>query len=383
MTFEEMGLADNIIKALNVQGITKPTRIQERVYNPAMSGRNVIGCSETGSGKTLAYILPLFAMLDLDDPHIQALIIVPTQELAIQVLRQIQLLTERSGVLLKSAQAVGDGNISRQIDAIKSKPQIIVGTTGRIMKLVKMKKLSLHNVKTLIIDEADKMMARDNIESLTQVRRTLMKYIQVMMFSATMNKKSIQLAESFSINPVIIRIKKESAIPDTIRHTYVIADCRRRIETLRGVINAVNPERAIIFVNTAYDLEETVKKLQFHHYKVAGLYGSDSKLQRKASMDGFKNGNIHFLAATDIASRGLQIDGIEAVINISLPENSTEYQHRAGRCGRNGRRGECISIVTENELPKLLSYQKEFGINIVRGKLYKGKLYKNCHREVL
>lgn len=374
MNFKDMDLADNLITALNAQNIKQPTDIQQQLFAPVLDNRDVIGCSQTGSGKTLAYLIPLFCKIDVADTHVQAVIAVPTQELGIQVLRQIQLLAGNASMDIRAIALVGEGNISRQIDSIKTRPQIIVGTTGRILKLIHMKKLSVHNVKTLIVDEADKMLAKDNIDGLTQLRRSLMKYTQIIMVSASMDKKSIQSASAFNSEPVILNIKADKAIPGTIRHMFIISDRRNRIETLRSVINALSPKKGIIFANTAYDLEETVNKLVYHHYKADMLYGSNDKLQRKKAVEEFRSGKINFLVSTDLASRGLQIDGIDAVFNLNLPENSTEYQHRAGRCGRNGMQGVCVSVITPNEVDKIKAYQKEFGINIIQRRLFKGKL---------
>lgn len=374
MEFKDFGLSDKLIKVLNEQGIVNPTPIQENVYKPIVERKDVIGCSQTGSGKTLAYLLPLFSLIDVDDTHVQALIVVPTQELGIQVLKQIQILSEKAALGIRATQLIGEGNINRQIESLKQKPHIIVGTCGRITKLQKMKKLSVHNVKTLIVDEADKMLAKDNLDSLTEVRKSLMKYIQVLMFSASMDPKSIKLAQNFNQDAIIIQIKDETSIPNTIKHMFIVTERRERVETLRKVISAVKPKKAMVFANTSYDLEETIDKLKFHHYKAESLYGSNDKNERKNAVEGFRNGNIQFLVSTDLASRGLQIDGIDTVININLPEDSKEYQHRAGRCGRNGKKGLVISIITDNELSKIQGYQKEFKINIIQRKLFKGKL---------
>jgi superfamily II DNA/RNA helicase len=155
---------------------------------------------------------------------------------------------------------------------------------------------------------------------------------------------------------------------------YIITERRDRIDVLRKVIAAMKPKKSIIFANTAYDIEETIDKLKFHHYKAESLYGSDNQLARKNSVEAFRTGKLNFLVSTDLASRGLQINDIDIVINVNLPEDVTEYQHRAGRCGRNGKMGTVISIITENELPKLKTLQKEFKINIIPRKLYNGKL---------
>lgn len=374
MEYNKLGISDNIIKALNEQNITAPTDIQAQSYQPIIEGMNVIGCSQTGSGKTLAYILPLLSKITPDESTLQAVITVPTQELGIQVLKQLQCIIDRGKLSIKVVSLTGDANINRQIESIKSKPHIIVGTCGRIVKLNKMKKLSLHNVRTLIIDEADKMLDKDNYESLSQLRHCLMKYTQICFFSASMDRKSIEKARTICTEPVLINIKADSGIPATIKHMYIVASRRERVDMLRSVLSAVNSDKTIIFANTAYDLEEVYDKLIYHKYSVATLYGTNTRNDRKNSLESFKNGKTKLLLSTDLASRGLQIDNINTVINIGLPENSKEYQHRSGRCGRNGNQGICISIISENDISKIQSYQKEFGINIIKRKLYKGKL---------
>jgi len=374
MNFEELGLSKELIDGLNKQKISSPTSIQCETYNHIMSGKDVIGSSETGSGKTLAYLLPMYAKIKSDEKGVQVLIIVPTQELAMQIHKQVQLLSTNSNMTVMSAVAIGDGNINRQIEALKAKPQIVIGTCGRILQLIKVKKLSVHTVQTLIIDEADKMLDKTNIESLKDIRKSLMKFTQVVMFSASMDNKSIKTSEFINKEPIIIRSNEKAEIPNSIKHLFVIVDRRERIETLRRIAQSLKPEKAIVFINTTFDLEESTQKLKYHHYNAENIHGENSKIDRKNVINAFKSGKLQYLIATDIAARGLQIDGISTVINVNLPEDSKEYLHRAGRCGRNGQQGVCVSIITENELPKIKSFQKEFNINIVEKRLYEGKL---------
>ena len=376
MTFNEIGVSETIVDALSKQNITVPTKIQESTYKNIVDGKDVIGNSETGSGKTLAYLLPLYSMINSDDRTVQALIIVPTQELAIQIQRQIEFLSNNSGISISSITAIGDGNINRQIEMLKkNKPQIVIGTTGRILQLNKMKKLHVHTVKTLVIDEADKMLDKTNYESLVEIRKTLMKITQVVMFSASIDAKAIKVAEKLTVDPIIIKESFNLQIPTTIKHIFVLTDRRERIETMRKIAKSLNPDKAIVFINTKYDLEESLQKLQFHHYNVQALYSSaTNKFDRKNAINGFKEGKIQYLIATDIGARGLQVDGITTVINVNLPEDPKDYLHRAGRCGRNGQEGICISIITENELPKIKEYQKQFKISVIQKKLYQGKL---------
>ena len=205
-----------------------------------------------------------------------------------------------------------------------------------------------------------------------------MKYTQVLLFSASIDKKTRKEANNLTFKPIDIDINSikasESVIPSTIKHNYVITDRRERIETLRKLIKAVKPSKAIIFINTKYDLEDSLQKLLYHNYNVGYLSSNADATTKRNTLDKFRSGKLQLLLATDIAARGLQIDDIDVVINVNLPEESKEYIHRVGRCGRNGNQGLALSIITENETNKIKKYQKEFHINMLQKKLYQGRL---------
>lgn len=376
MTYKELNLPDNIIQALAVQNIHTPTDIQSKSYKYIIDNRDVIACSSTGTGKTLAYILPLLSKLDLTCKNVQLLVLVPTQELAVQVNEQFTALFNNASIKAESLFLIGEGNINRQIEALKNKPAVIVATPVRAAQLIKQRKLKVHNVKALVLDEADRLMDKSHIESVSFIRKSLMKRTQVLMYSASIDKKTLKFANELSFKPVILDLMKtdSSPIPKTIKHIFVVTDRRERIETLRKIAKSLNSDKTMVFINTKYDLDEALQKLKYHHYNVSAIAGNISKQDKKKSLEDFKNGNVNYLLATDIAARGLQIDNVATVINVNLPEDSKEYLHRAGRCGRNGNQGLCVSIITENELPKIKKYQKEFQINIVQKRLYNGKL---------
>lgn len=376
MTFKDLLIKPELIDALQVQNITQPTQIQCKVAKPVFDGRDVIACSSTGSGKTLAYLLPVLSSVDLSENTLQALVLVPTQELASQVNKQIQLLFDNMHSDAHTLMLIGDGNITRQIESLKIKPVIAVATPSRAAQLIRMKKLKVHNVKTLILDEADKLMDKTYLESIIFIRKSLMKRTQVLLFSASISNKTIKQANIITYNPVIYELSKENKelIPKTIKHIFIISDRRERIETLRKIAKAVNSDKTMIFINTKYDLEESLQKLQYHNYNVAALAGNIDKQSKKKAVEDFQNGRLQYLLATDVAARGLQIDHVSTVINVNFPEEPTEYLHRAGRCGRNNEQGLCISIITENELNKIKKYQKAFNINIVQKRLYNGKI---------
>lgn len=356
--------------------IVDMTEIQRQTYEHIMDNRDIIACSSTGTGKTLAYLIPIINRLKSNTHNIQAVVLVPTAELAIQVNNTLKDIFAHMDNTFSSVALIGDVNISRQIDSIKSnKPAIIIGTPNRIHQLISNKKIKVHEVKTLVLDEADKLFDKTFIQDVEAIRKSLMKFTQVLLFSASVDKKT--RTNTLCFKPIFIDINSNSGntsqIPSAIKHISVISDRRERIETLRKIIKAVKPEKAIIFVNSKYDLEESLQKLEYHHYNVASIAGNKDNSAKKAAIENFRSGKIQLLIATDIAARGLQIDNIDTVINVNLPEDNKEYIHRCGRCGRNGNTGTCISIITDNELNKIKSYQKAFHINIVTKKLYQGK----------
>lgn len=370
-------ISQGVSDYLSDNKIVDMTEIQRQTYKHIMDNRDIIACSSTGTGKTLAYLIPIINRLKSNTHNIQAVVLVPTAELAIQVNNTLKDIFAHMDNTFSSVALIGDVNISRQIDSIKSnKPAIIIGTPNRIHQLISNKKIKVHEVKTLVLDEADKLFDKTFIQDVEAIRKSLMKFTQVLLFSASVDKKT--RTNTLCFKPIFIDINSNSGntsqIPSTIKHISVISDRRERIETLRKIIKAVKPEKAIIFVNSKYDLEESLQKLEYHHYNVASIAGNKDNSAKKAAIENFRSGKIQLLIATDIVARGLQIDNIDTVINVNLPEDNKEYIHRCGRCGRNGNAGTCISIITDNELNKIKSYQKAFHINIVTKKLYQGKL---------
>lgn len=370
-------ISQGVSDYLSDNKIVGMTEIQRQTYKHIMDNHDIIACSSTGTGKTLAYLIPIINRLKSNTHNIQAVVLVPTAELAIQVNNTLKDIFAHMDNTFSSVALIGDVNISRQIDSIKSnKPAIIIGTPNRIHQLISNKKIKVHEVKTLVLDEADKLFDKTFIQDVEAIRKSLMKFTQVLLFSASVDRKTI--TNTLCFKPIFIDINSNSGntsqIPSTIKHISVISDRRERIETLRKIIKAVKPEKAIIFVNSKYDLEESLQKLEYHHYNVASIAGNKDNSAKKAAIENFRSGKIQLLIATDIAARGLQIDNIDTVINVNLPEDNKEYIHRCGRCGRNGNTGTCISIITDNELNKIKSYHKAFHINIVTKKLYQGKL---------
>ena len=371
-TFAGLQLNSSLIEALKLAEITVPTEIQQKVIPAAGNNSDLIFQSETGTGKTLAYLLPLFEKLDTEKREMQALILVPTHELAIQVIRVIELLSLNSDLKATSTPVIGDVNITRQVDKLRTKPHIIVGTAGRILELIQKKKISAHTIKTIIIDEADRLLDDSNIEGIKAVIKTTLKERQIVMCSASMSARTIERAKTLMKDPQIIKSTTAIEVPDTIEHIYFVAEQRDKIEVLRKLVRIINPKKAIVFFGNADDIMEATEKLKFHKLRADGLHGSNIKSDRKKTMDDFKSGRLQLLIASDIAARGLDIEGVTHIFNVNIPERSMEYLHRAGRTGRNGSEGMAISIVTENEIPSIKQYEKELRVSIIPKSMYNG-----------
>lgn len=362
----------SIAQALEMQGITVPTEIQCRVIPEAMKRKDLIVRSETGTGKTLAYLLPLFGRLDAGVREMQALILSPTHELAIQILRQIELLSQNSQVRISSAPIIGDVNIKRQIELLKAKPNIIVGSPGRVLELIKDRKISAHTIKTIIFDEADRLLDDRNLDNVKAIIKSTLKERQLMMFSATMSPEAEATGRELMKEPETIRGEEKLSMPDTIDHICFLAERRDKFEVLKKLLRIIEPQKAIIFVKNVEDVGEYTIKLQYHGFKAEGIHGTDIKLERKKAMEDFRAGRIQLLVASDLAARGLDLADITHVFNLNLPETPGDYLHRAGRTGRNGRKGTSVCIATQNELQLIRKYEKTLNITIKPRTMFKG-----------
>ncbi len=363
-----------VAAALQKEDITVPTEVQATAIPLALQNKDLIVQSQTGTGKTLAFLLPLFEKLQPQRRETQAIILVPTHELAMQIQRQIERLAQNSGIALLGMPVIGNVNITRQIEKLKEKPQIVVGSPGRILELIKKRKISAHTVKTIVIDEADKMMGKDNYSAVKAVIDTTLRDRQLLLFSASISNETIKTAKLIMKEPELIRIENTVSIPTSIEHWYFIAEQRDKIDELIKLARILKPAKAMIFINKAYENDVAAEKLKYHQFLAGNIYGDIDKLQRKASLENFKSGKLQFLIASDIAARGLQIDGITTIFNISMPEDPLDYLHRAGRTGRNGNKGQVISLITARELSLIKLYEKKFNISFQGKDMFKGKI---------
>lgn len=373
-SFDKLGLNNNLIEGLKKAAIINPTPIQSKVIPIALEKKDLIGESQTGSGKTLAYLLPLFQNIDSSKREMQALILAPTHELVMQIDSEIKLLSENSQTGITSTPIIGEVNAKRQIEKLKEKPHIIVGSVGRVLELISQKKIKAHTIKTIVLDEADNLLAKDKLSTIKNIIKTTLRDRQLMAFSATIHEETLTLAKNLMKEPEVIKIEDTNTVNENIEHMYFLSDPREKIETLRKLIASINPKRAIVFLNRNEEVDLATVKLKYHHINAEGIYSNTSKEDRKKALEGFRNGKVQLLISSDIAARGLDVKDVTHIFNLNLPSDPKEYLHRSGRTGRAGDFGTSISIISPVELSLIKKYEKNLNIKFQPKKIIKGKI---------
>ena len=373
--FQQLNLDSNLIKGLQKQGITSPTEVQSLVFENIKNHKDMVVQAQTGSGKTLSYLLPLFEKIDTTKRETQVIVLAPTHELVMQIVNQVKLLSQNSEIPVTTLPLIGEVNIQKQIKNIKdTKPHIVVGSCGRILDLIKQRKLKVHTVKTIVLDEVDSLLSGKNTSVVKDIIKCTLRDRQLLAFSASTNVNCLDICNSLMKEPIIIKSSKEADVNENISHMYLLCDRRDKFKTLRKALAAVNPKKAIVFVNDEESIEIISEKLNFHGRRNMAISGNMTKEDRKIALDKFKSGKVKILVSSDLSARGLDIQNITHVFNLDFPVNKNEYIHRSGRTARGKNTGDTISIVTNNELGAIRVYSREFNIDIKRKDLYEGKL---------
>lgn len=375
-TFLDLNLNDPIIKGLEKQNITLPTEIQTLTIPALLEGKDIIAESYTGSGKTLAFLAPLFKKINTDKREMQAIILAPTHELVMQIYNQVVLLGTHSSIPITSTTIMGEVNMERQIKKLKEKPHILVGTPGRILDLIKKKKISHQTIKTVIIDEADHLLERNEAATIKAILHSIPKEKQLCIFSATINKKTTDVILPFMKDPLTLKTAPKTSLNPNIEHMYIVVDKRDKFETLRKLIAAANPERALIFVSQSNEIQMVTDKLNFHKLAASSISGKTSKEDRKTALTRFRSGKIKFLISSDLSARGLDVPETTHIFHLDFPNSANDYLHRAGRTARGHFSGTSIGIITSNELAAIRIYEREFKIKIAPIKIFGGKIEK-------
>ena len=362
-SFEDMGLSPEIVGALHDLGFKKPFPIQERVIPILWSGSDVIGQAHTGSGKTAAFGLPILEIIDEKNPVVQALIVVPTRELAVQVAREINSYAKNT---YKRALALyGGESIYAQLDAMRERPQIIVGTPGRLLDHIDRKSLKLNEVLCVILDEADRMLDMGFIEDVEQILRATSGAHQTALFSATIPRELLKLARRYMKNPREILIESIDLNVKEIEQHFLVTDPKKRIESLIRLLHSEKVGRAIVFCRTKRDTFWLNRMLHERGISSVAINGNLSQGQRDRAMEAFVKGRSRIMVATDLASRGLDIDGVTHIINFDVPDDPYSYFHRIGRTGRAGKKGIAITMVTP---PQRANFERiqQVGGNVIK-----------------
>ena len=373
MTFSELGTTPPLIAALAKQHITEPTPIQCLAIPAVADGKDVYIHAETGSGKTLAYLLPLFARLELKQDITQVVIIAPTHELAIQIQRQACDLAQNSGMPVRTLLLIGGTSLERQVEKLKKKPHIAVGSPGRIRELIEMGKLKAHTFKVVVLDEADVLLGQECLEATRKIVLAAPKGRQLVFASATEELQSSEEASSLAPDHVVLQTEPAPVNPN-IEHLYLVCEERDKPDVLRRMIHAMSPERALVFVHRNVTAETVAAKLAHHKIRATDLHGAFAKADRKKAMDDFRSGHATVMIASDVAARGLDIAGVTHIFNLDAPSQSKAYIHRVGRTARAGASGTAVSLFTEPETRLVRRYQQELGLELTEVRLREGRV---------
>lgn len=371
-SFAAIGIQEDLVARLSEFGITDPSPVQEQTIPLLLEGRDVLAASQTGTGKTLAYLLPLLQGIHPEKRVVQKLVLAPTQELAMQILREAERYGSHRGI--KVMGLIGGAAIKRQIDKLREHPQLVVGTPGRVKELISLRKLKMHEVTTIVIDEADQMFQLSGAGEVAKIVSSALRTRQLVMLSATIGPETQALAAREMKNPAEVGIDPGVMTAASLEHHYVVAEERNKIDMLRRVIRHYNPQRAIVFVNATEDIAEVEAKLNHLGLTAAALYGDADKVTRSNVLARFRDGKFRVLVASDVAARGLDIENLTLVVSFDPAFDSEHYVHRAGRTGRMGKRGLSVTIVTEQQTFIMRKFARELNITLEEKEMTHGKV---------
>ncbi len=374
-SFTQFNLKPEIMKGIEDLYFIKPTPIQEKTIPIALQGKDLIGQAQTGTGKTAAFVIPMLQKINPNKNHIQGLIMTPTRELAIQITEDVEDLAKYLDVNVVCLH--GGRDIQAQMNKLKGKVHIVVGTPGRILDHIGRETLHFGRIEMLVLDEADKMLEMGFQEDVEAIIATTSPKKQSLLFSATMPDRVKQLSHRFMFQPPHLRVEMKQATSETTKQYYYVINQSEKIEALLHLLPELNPYLCIIFVNTQNRVEQITEKLQEEGLEAKALHGGLSQNKREQLMEGFRQIKFQYLVCTDIAARGLDVEGVTHVINYDLPSDTESYIHRVGRTGRAGQEGVAITFVSPRQKTimskierairqkieqKIMTHEKEFGI---------------------
>lgn len=376
MSFEEFKISPLVLKALARMGFKEPSPIQVSTLEYALNGSDVIGQAQTGTGKTAAFGIPIIEKIDPADRKVQALIMAPTRELAIQVSEEINRIGKDKGVY--SLPVYGGQSIVVQLDGLRRGAHIVVGTPGRLIDHLNRKTLRLQNVHTVVLDEADIMLDMGFIDDIKTLLNETPKERQTLLFSATLSDPILQIGRKYMRNPHEIRISKKNVTVESVTQFYYETSGHHRFDALCRILDVHQPLLTLIFCETKQNVDTLTARLNKAGHISEAIHGDLSQAQRDKVMKKFREGTVKILVATDVAARGLNVSAVSHVINYNLPKNTETYIHRIGRTGRAGMEGVAITMISPHEFRDLKSIQTQSKTRIEKKELPSDQEVKNA-----
>ena len=374
-TFLDLGISEELNAKLQENNLVTPTSVQSKVIPEILQNKSLLFQSETGTGKTLAFLLPILQNIKEDEKSVQAIILSPTHELSSQIKSEIQKISNYKTML-----CIGGSPLKRQIETLKEKPKVIIGSPVRIKELIFLKKIKTNSVRTIVFDEIDRLIEPEIRDDTVDLLKLLNSDVQLIGCSATVkpNVKKIfetalsSMRENYQIE--YIELPLEDILQKRITHWAIYAEQRNKIDTLRSLINAIKPEKLLIFTAKTDQVANITQKLQFKKIDCVGLHSKTDKIQRKTIIDRFKSGKTKILITSDLAARGLDIQGVTHIVQMDLPSNDDFFIHRAGRTGRAGNTGINIVIGDGYEMKKYSNLEKKLKLVVYPKVLHSGKV---------
>jgi superfamily II DNA/RNA helicase len=373
MTFAEVGLRPELVAALSKQSITEPTAIQIAALPVLLAGRDAYLNSETGTGKTLAYLLPIFNRLEVEREATQVVVIAPTHELAIQIQRQSTALAQNAGWPVRTLLLIGGTSTERQIEKLKKKPHVVVGSPGRIRELIGMRKLKTPAIGCVVIDEADRLLLDESLADVRTIIKATPAGRQLIFASATEQPQSAEAIATLA--PAVTMLRTGAGpVNENIEHHYLVCEERDKPDVLRKLLHALPPGRAMVFVHRNDTAEMLAAKLAHHQISVANLHAAADKRDRKQAMEDFRGDRVRVLITSDVAARGLDIAGVAYIVNFDVPTQSKAYLHRVGRAARAGAKGLATTLMTADEVRLVARFESELRIAMHHVRLREGRV---------
>lgn len=358
--FNELNLKESILKNLEMMGIKNPTDIQAESIPHILEGKDVIAKARTGTGKTLAYLIPMIEKIDPDKKELQMLVLAPSRELSLQIHKEAEKVVKNSKITVMPL--VEGMDLHRQLEKLKNKPQLVIATPGRLVHIIGLKKIKMHGVKMIALDEVDQILEKGLQEKVQAVIDTTLRDRQLVSFSATLSKNAIDILKSLMKKPEYIFLDHAKPVPSKIKHMYIISKTLKKTETLVELMEVLRPSKSLVFINKNENVDRFVKELRSLGLSVGGIQTRTKNQDRQHILSTFNKGELKVLVTTDIFTRGMDFRNVSHIFNMDLPLNPTDYLHRAGRTGRMNNEGVVYSIVRDRE--KFIMYKMMKALNI-------------------